>query len=82
MDTASTSKYRIAKSTQQSKVSATESQTEAAPQEEMSFGDRALSIGSGILNRLKTRFNLDEAAESIKEKKEKLLGAEGKSKDG
>lgn len=42
--------------------------------EEVSFSDRAVSIGMGILNRLKARFNLEEAAESIKEKKNQYLG--------
>ena len=43
-------------------------------EEELSFGDRAVSIGLGILNRLKARLNLEEAAESIKDKKDKILG--------
>ncbi|MEQ9402328.1 MAG: hypothetical protein RIM99_01975 [Cyclobacteriaceae bacterium] len=42
--------------------------------EELSFSDRALSIGAGILNRLKARLNLEEASESLKAKKEKILG--------
>ena len=42
--------------------------------EEETFSDRAISIGKGILNRLKARLNLEEAAESIKAKKEKVLG--------
>lgn len=41
----------------------------------MSFGDRAFSIGKGILNRLKARLNLEEAVESIKEKKRKFAGS-------
>ncbi|WP_462253797.1 hypothetical protein [Ekhidna sp.] len=50
--------------------------TEQANAEEPTFSDRAFSIGKGILNRLKARLNLEEAAESIKEKKEKILGKE------
>lgn len=46
---------------------------EETPEEE-TFSDRAISIGKGILNRLKARLNLEEAAESIKDKKEKILG--------
>ena len=46
------------------------------------FGDRALSIGKGILNRLKARLNLEEASESLKEKKQKLLGKKEEEKEG
>lgn len=49
---------------------------ESGEEEELSFGDRAVSIGQGILSRLRARFNLDEAAESIKDKKDKFLGKE------
>lgn len=52
------------------------SQTEVKKQEELTFSDRALSIGKGIVNRLKARLNLEEAAESIKDKKDKILGKE------
>ena len=45
--------------------------------EELTFSDRALSIGKGILNRLKARLNLEEAAESIKDKRDRILGKEG-----
>lgn len=67
VDTASTNKYLLkpAEKTEKSEI-----------QEEPTFGDRAISIGMGILNRLKARLNLDEAAESIKDKKEKILGKE------
>ncbi|MEQ9466850.1 MAG: hypothetical protein RLN88_05525 [Ekhidna sp.] len=44
------------------------------PEEDLTFSDRAMSIGKGILNRLKARLNLEEAAESIKDKKERILG--------
>lgn len=47
---------------------------ESIETEEPTFGDRAFSIGKGIINRLKARLNLEEAAESIKGKKEKILG--------
>ena len=50
--------------------------------EEPTFGDRALSIGKGIINRLKARLNLEEAAESIKDKKEKILGKPEDEKTG
>ena len=66
VDTASTSKYLI-------KTAPIESQ-EKPVVEDLTFSDRALSIGKGILNRLKARLNLEEASESLKEKKEKLLG--------
>jgi len=68
VDSASTNKYII--SSNQKKAPA----ADVEKTEELSFGDRALSIGKGILNRLKARLNLEEAAESIKDKKEKLLG--------
>lgn len=69
VDTASTSKYIIKES----------ADVQAPPKEEvkaedLSFSDRALSIGAGILNRLKARLNLEEASESLKAKKEKILG--------
>ncbi|MEP1096798.1 MAG: hypothetical protein ABJG78_16900 [Cyclobacteriaceae bacterium] len=47
---------------------------EEVKKEDLNFGDRALSIGQGILNRLKARLNLEEASESLKAKKEKYLG--------
>ena len=69
VDSTSSNKYLI-------KPKEKTSDTEAKPQEEPTFSDRALSIGKGILNRLKARLNLEEAAESIKEKKKKILGKE------
>lgn len=68
IDTASSNKYLI-------KQPETTKTAEAQPEknEDLSFGDRALSIGKGIINRLKARLNLEEAAESIKGKKDKLL---------
>ncbi|WP_421763752.1 hypothetical protein [Ekhidna sp.] len=74
VDTASTNKYLL-------KPEEKKEKTEPV-QQEPSFGDRAVSIGMGILNRLKARLNLDEAAESIKEKKEKILGKEEEEKKG
>lgn len=71
VDTASTSKYRIKAKEQ------TASQQEtlgSSAEEEMDFSDRALSIGKGILNRLKARFNLEETADRLKDKKEQILG--------
>ncbi|SNS45534.1 hypothetical protein SAMN05421640_0219 [Ekhidna lutea] len=65
VDTASTNKYLI------SPVNEDAQNQEVA---EPTFGDRAISIGKGILNRLKARLNLEEAAESIKDKKDKILG--------
>lgn len=69
VDTASTNKYIIKERT----VEREDAQKEVK-EEDLSFSDRALSIGSGILNRLKARLNLEEASESLKAKKEKLLG--------
>ena len=69
VDTTSTNKYII----QKSNISL-DSKPPAKIEEEISFGDRAISIGTGILNRLKARLNLEEAAESIKAKKERLVG--------
>lgn len=66
VDTTSTSKYLIKPESKEA--------TNKTVAEELTFGDRALSIGKGILNRLKARLNLEEASESLKEKKEKLLG--------
>jgi hypothetical protein len=64
VDTTSTNKYIIKRPP-----------AKAEPKkEELTFGDRAISIGSGILNRLKARLNLEEASESLKAKKEKFLG--------
>ncbi|MEP1034090.1 hypothetical protein [Ekhidna sp.] len=65
VDSTSTNKYL---------VKPTEQVSDASAQEELTFSDRALSIGKGILNRLKARLNLEEAAESIKDKKNKILG--------
>jgi len=66
VDSTSTNKYII----KQPVASAQEKPKE----EDLSFGDRAMSIGKGILNRLKARLNLEEVSESLKAKKEKLLG--------
>lgn len=65
VDSTSTNKYIIKQPTQTSSKK---------PSEDLSFSDRAISIGAGILNRLKARLNLEEASESIKTKKDKLLG--------
>ena len=67
VDTTSTNKYLINKS------ESTQSST-GKEDVELSFGDRAMSFGKGILNRLKARLNLEEAAESFKDRKEQLLG--------
>ena len=64
VDSASTNKYLI-KPTEKKRLET---------KEDVAFSDRALSIGKGIINRLKARLNLEEAAESIKNKKEKILG--------
>ena len=69
VDSTSSNKYLI-------KPKASEETTAKKSEEDMNFSDRALSIGKGILNRLKARLNLEEAAESIKEKKAKILGKE------
>ena len=76
VDTASTSKYIIKKEQSETSV-----QQPTETEEELTFGDRAISIGTGILNRLKARLNLEEAAESIKAKKEKIVGTGTKSED-
>lgn len=65
VDTASSSKYLIKPENTKPNL---------AQPEEITFSDRAISIGKGILNRLKARLNLEEAAESIKDKKKNLLG--------
>ena len=70
VDSTSTNKYLI-------KPEATvkdQSKDKSTTEDDLSFGDRALSIGKGIINRLKARLNLEEAAESIKGKKDKILG--------
>ena len=66
VDTTSTNKYLIERPA--------ESPNSDVNEEELSFSDRAMSIGVGIMNRLKARLNLEEATESLKEKKEKFLG--------
>ncbi|MEM6735792.1 MAG: hypothetical protein AAGC64_09265 [Bacteroidota bacterium] len=71
IDTSSTSKYLIKKP----QVNYERNVISHSEEEEMSFGDRAFSIGKGILNRLKARLNLEEAVESIKEKKRKFTGS-------
>lgn len=76
VDTTSSNKYLL------KKESADTSQSSELSSEEVSFGDRAMSIGFGILNRLKARFNLEEAAESLKEKKEKYLGTKEEDQGG
>lgn len=68
IDTASSNKYLIKPPEKTETVEKQQQQNE-----DLSFGDRALSIGKGIINRLKARLNLEEAAESIKGKKDKLL---------
>lgn len=65
VDSTSTNKYLINPERSEEKISI---------QQEPSFSDRALSIGKGIINRLKARLNLEEAAESIKDKKDQILG--------
>ncbi|WP_424962637.1 hypothetical protein [Ekhidna sp.] len=65
VDSASTNKYLIRPEVKSE---------EPINTEEPTFGDRAFSIGKGIINRLKARLNLEEAAESIKGKKQKILG--------
>ncbi|GAB4238728.1 MAG: hypothetical protein Tsb0034_14450 [Ekhidna sp.] len=72
VDSTSSSKYLIKKESD----SQAQQQTATIADAELSFGDRALSIGKGILNRLKARLNLDGAAESLKSKKEQILGRE------
>lgn len=72
VDTTSSNKYLLDRSP--AGVNA-----EEIKEEELSFSDRAMSIGVGILNRLKARLNLEEASESLKEKKDKYLG---KKEDG
>ncbi|WP_420317251.1 hypothetical protein [Ekhidna sp.] len=79
VDSSSTQKYLIKPSTQNQ--AAEPIQTENM-EDDLSFGDRAISIGLGIVNRLKARLNLDEAAESLKEKKEKLLGKSENEEEG
>jgi len=74
VDTTSSSKYLIRNKVYDQK------DVQEANTKEPSFGDRALSIGTGILNRLKARLNLEKAAESIKDKKDKLVGT--KEEDG
>ena len=76
VDTTSSSKYLLK---EKAPVS---SEVKEASAEDPTFGDRALSIGKGIVNRLKARLNLEEAAESIKEKKDKLVGSKEEDKDG
>ena len=76
IDTASTNKYIIRKP-----VAETQASAEEATPEEVSFGERALSIGNGILNRLKARLNLEEAAESIKQKGERLVKSKPEKND-
>ncbi len=68
VDTASTNKYIIKREV------ASEAPAQSTKPVDPTFGDRALSIGKGILNRLKARLNLEEASESLKAKKQKLLG--------
>ncbi len=75
VDTTSTNKYIIKK-----KVAA-DSSEQVASKEDLNFGDRALSIGKGILNRLKARLNLEEASESLKAKGEKFLGKREEEED-
>jgi hypothetical protein len=73
VDTTSTNKYLIKKPSELAEA--------AKPvEEELSFSDRAMSIGMGILNRLKARLNLEEASESLKEKGQKYLGKKDEEK--
>lgn len=77
VDTASTNKYIVKRSN-----IAPQSNPVSEPDQEISFSERALSIGNGILNRLKARLNLEEAAESIMAKKERILGTKPDDEGG
>ena len=70
IDNSTSSKYLIPQSQieRQKKIQA---QKEA---NEPSFSDKAMLFGKGILTRLKSRFNLEGAAETIKEKGRKVTG--------
>jgi hypothetical protein len=80
VDSTSSNKY-IIRPTEKQPVENVEPQKTNESQDP-NFGDRALSIGKGILNRLKARLNLEEASESLKEKKQKLLGKKEEEKEG
>lgn len=67
VDTTSSNKYLLNRAPENT-------ETVKPEEEELSFGDRAVSIGLGILNRLKARLNLEEASETLKEKGQKYLG--------
>lgn len=68
VDTTSTNKYIIKRPIPAETLPVVEKK------EDLTLSDRALSIGKGILNRLKARLNLEEVSESLKAKKEKYLG--------
>ncbi|MEM9896390.1 MAG: hypothetical protein AAF789_08470, partial [Bacteroidota bacterium] len=65
VDTSSTSRYFKKEISSSNEIKTEES--------EPTFSDRAMSIGVAIMNRLKARFNLEDAAESLKEKKDRVL---------
>ena len=78
VDTTSTNKYLIKKTTNVEESKLADSDKES---QDLSFGERALSIGSGILNRLKARLNLEEAAESIKQKGGRIVKNDSANKE-
>ena len=70
VDTSVTSKYRIVK-TAPEQESPPEDQTLAPEKEDKGIGDVLFSLGEGFINRLKYRFNLDEAIEEKSKKYKK-----------
>lgn len=54
---------------------------EPEKKEELSFSDKALTLGAGILTRLKSRLNLEETTQSLKDKKDKITGKKEEDQD-
>jgi len=73
IDTSTSSKYLVTKAPNKAENNLSEDTNQS---EEISFGDRALSIGTRILNRVKARLNLEDAAESIREKSNRFSKSE------
>jgi len=78
IDTSTSSKYLVTKAPNKVENNLSDDTNQS---KEISFGERALSIGTGILNRLKARLNLEDAAESIKEKGNRFSKSETKTEE-
>ncbi len=71
IDTIVTSKYKIVKASPPEEQTAEDAPSIENQKEDKNFGDLLISLGEGFINRLKYRFNLDEAIEEKSKKYKK-----------